>query len=149
MPATIVSKAYLDQLGLTYFAQHYPTNTAIEAIVDGIQAALNEKQNTFKCDTTAGWRQDLSFIPDAGEIIIYTDHGTVDNTSVPGIKIGDGTTYGIDLPFVGDDVAASLLSRLQAHVNDTNIHVTAQEKSNWNQKTNVDVQNEILVFNTN
>ena len=75
----------------------------------------------------------LDYIPNRGNILIYTDKETLnDNTTVPGIKIGDGLAYGIDLPFVGDDIAEDLLS----HINNTTVHITAAERTKWNNKIN-------------
>ena len=107
----------------------------------------NTKQDLIRFDTTAGWRENLTFVPANGEIIIYTDRATVNGANVPGIKIGDGTTYGIDLPFVGDDIAANIMSILQAHVSNTDVHVTPQEKQFWNNKINCGIQDEVLVIN--
>lgn len=47
--ATTNNKKFLDAQGLTYFAQqlnNYPDNTVLEAVVEGIQDALDEKINT-------------------------------------------------------------------------------------------------------
>ena len=79
------------------------------------------------------WQARLDYIPNRGNILIYTDKETLnDNTTVPGIKIGDGLAYGIDLPFVGDDIAEDLLS----HINNTTVHITAAERTKWNNKIN-------------
>ena len=48
MPAQINDKKFLDYNGLSYFSRklnNYPTNDVIEAVIDGIQDALDEKQN--------------------------------------------------------------------------------------------------------
>ena len=47
--ATTNNKKFLDAQGLTYFAQqlnNYPDNTVLEAVVEGIQDALDEKIDT-------------------------------------------------------------------------------------------------------
>ena len=103
-------------------------------------------------DTTANWNANLHFIPLRGEVIIYTDHGHMDdgfgNTiDVPGIKIGDGNAYLIDLPFVGNDVRYQILSELRAHSGNTLIHVTPEEKEFWNNKLNYVVNNDNLILN--
>lgn len=100
-------------------------------------------------DTTAGWSSRLTYVPARGDIIIYTDKSVIssDGTQqyVPGVKIGDGNAYCVDLPFVGDDIASDLL----AHISDVNSHVTTSEKTFWNNKLNVDVSGEALQFNRN
>lgn len=85
-----------------------------------------------KHDTKARWDAARGFIPLKGEIIIYDD--------LASLKIGDGTTYVQDLPFVDDAIKDQLLQ----HVGDTTVHVTAQEKSFWNNKVNIDDSYDIL-----
>ena len=107
----------------------------------------------LKSDTTANWYSNISFIPLAGEAIIYTDYESKtengDTVLIPGIKIGDGKTYGVDLPFVGDDIRDEIM----AHIADGSLHVTSIERMFWNNKINVndsqEVINGVLVFNRN
>lgn len=105
-------------------------------------------------DTTENWNAIRSFIPMRGEIIIYTDYGQMDDgfgnqINVPGIKIGDGNAYLIDLPFVGNDVRYSILQELRAHTNDWSIHVSPQDRSFWNDKLNYIVEGDNLILNRN
>lgn len=103
--------------------------------------------------TTEYWNSRTGFIPKQGQIIIYSDYKTkeVDGRTVriPGIKIGSGNGYVQDLVFIGQDLADTLY----AHIMNQTIHVTAQEKDNWNNKLNVDddaeVLRETLIFNRN
>lgn len=92
--------------------------------------------------TTDHWNGQRDFIPDRGQIVIYMDHGTVDDgnggkKNVPGIKIGDGNAYLIDMPFLGDDVANSILYRLNAHLQNQDIHVSAADRLRWDKKVDV------------
>lgn len=54
-------------------------------------------------DTTENWEYYGSTVPLDGEVIVYTDHKTIDDEGnlqyVPGIKIGDGVTTVANLPF--------------------------------------------------
>ena len=105
-------------------------------------------------DTTANWNTHRDFIPMRGEVIIYTDHGTVEDDqghtiNVPGVKIGDGSSYLIDLPFSGDDVRYQILTEIREHSGNTEIHVTAAEKTFWNNKLNCVTDNETLIINRN
>lgn len=53
MPVQINDKKFLDYNGLSYFSRklnNYPTNDVIEAVIDGIQDALDEKQNEILID---------------------------------------------------------------------------------------------------
>ena len=105
----------------------------------------------IKSGTTAYWNAS-SYKPAKDEIIVYTDKSTkiVDGQSVdvPGIKIGGGNAYVTDIAFVADDVAASLVT----HMNNTDVHITAQERQFWNGKVSIDesqAENKILAFTTN
>lgn len=88
-----------------------------------------------------------SYIPPKDTILVYSDYGTLTvnghNYDVPGIKIADGLAYGLDQPFVGEDVKQQVLN----HINDTTRHVTVEEKTFWNNKLNCDINGEVLIFN--
>lgn len=98
-------------------------------------------------DTTENWNLKPTFIPSKGLIIVYTDHGMIvregETINVPGIKIGDGAAYLVDLPFVGEDWHGVL----EEHIQNTDIHANPDEKSFWNAKLNCNLQGEILEFN--
>lgn len=110
---------------------------------------LNEEN--IMAATTAQWASNISLIVPKDTIIIYTDGGSyTDNgttITVPKIKISDGLAYVVDLPFVGDDVAAAIRSELNDHINNSDIHVTAEKKTFWDNKLNCDISGEILVLN--
>ena len=120
-------------------------------IGDGVQNVLalpfvgsSNVNNGILAATTEEWYEQYDFVPNNGDIIIYTDKAIIDDVAIPGIKIGDGSAYGIDLPFVADDVATNLLE----HISDTVCHITNTERLNWNNKINCEdtVVNETLVF---
>jgi hypothetical protein len=90
-------------------------------------------------NTKAEWDKQLSLISDADTIYVYTDYQTITddqgNTKyIPGIKIGDGLAYVVDLPFIDE--------KILQHLNNHNIHVTAEEKTFWNNKNRAFVSNE-------
>lgn len=99
-------------------------------------------------DTTENWNKQASLISELNTIYVYVDHQTKTDEEgkkiwIPGIKIGDGKAYLIDLPF-SDEL-------MIAHINDLGIHVTPEEKEFWNNKvrTYMDtVEGEQLVFTT-
>lgn len=100
-------------------------------------------------DTSAAWDAHPLYVGDSGAVYVYSDKTTVtkDGTTVnvPGIKIGDGTSYLIDMAFVDDEVAAALLE----HMEDTGVHITDEERLFWNNKVTcyVDlIDTENLVF---
>ena len=97
---------------------------------------------SMKHDTTANWNKAVNFIGLPGEIIIYDDRysfqieegGETKTVYVPGIKICDGLAYLVDLPFI-DYITNSTLSQ---HINNTAIHVSAADRTFWNNKMNAD-----------
>ena len=101
-------------------------------------------------NTTAYWDAIEGYTPSVGEIIIYSDHGALTGgVPVPGIKIGTGNAYVQDLAFLGADT----VEVITAHINDTVAHVTAEKRSFWDNKLNVNDSAEVvdgtLVFNRN
>lgn len=90
----------------------------------------------IKYDTSEGWANNVSYVPMEGELIIYTD--------IPAIKVGDGMAYAVDLPFVTDDMRDEFL----AHMQDTVIHITQDEREFWNNKVRCYVNYDSLVFTT-
>ena len=111
----------------------------------------------IKHDTTANWNAATGFVPLSGEIIVYNDYKTItkeidgemQQVQIPGIKIGDGQTYVQDLPFIDSE----LRDRILDHINNSDIHVTLQEKLFWSNKINVndnaELVNGALIFNRN
>ena len=77
--------------------------------------------------TTAQWNARPTLVGQAHTLYVYTDH-SVDShgNNVAGIKAGDGSAYLIDLPFT-DAVTTE-------HMADTDIHITASERTFWNNK---------------
>lgn len=103
---------------------------------------------SIRMDTTANWNAQLTYIPKRGDLIFYSDKATnSNNIAIPGLKIGDGSAYCVDLPFIGDDILASLNS----HISNTVVHITAEERTKWNNKINCEdsVDNETLILNRN
>lgn len=105
-------------------------------------------------NTTAGWGENPMYLPKRGEICVYTDHHSVTDDMgnvlvYPGIKIGDGNAYLIDLPFVGDDTRYLILHQLQAHEANTAIHITQAEREFWNNKLNYNIDSEELILTRN
>lgn len=86
-------------------------------------------------DTTAHWDMQVSLVTEEGAVYIYSDYTYIDDgignlTPIAGIKIGDGSSYLIDMPFMTDGLTATLLS----HVNNSSVHITPQEREFWNNK---------------
>ena len=80
------------------------------------------------------WNNQSHLVAENNALYVYTDYQEIDNgdgtfTIVPAIKIGDGTSYLIDMPF-----AIPTDPRVLQHITDNTIHVTAEEKEFWNNK---------------
>ena len=78
------------------------------------------------CDTVEGWASKPSYQTAEGFLYVYTDYKLHDGKYIPGLKVGTGNAYLIDTPFV-DQVYAE-------HVENTDIHITAEEREFWNNK---------------
>lgn len=86
-----------------------------------------------KHDTEANWNSHPSFIPDKSEIIVYDKD---DNYNYPRVKIGDGVTTIVALPFI-DDNALTSVNNLQTEVN--NVKASISDEA-INTKVNTAIQ---------
>lgn len=106
---------------------------------------------TMIIKTDQEWASTPNFVPEKNTILVYSNHNTVTKNdvtyNVPGIKIADGLAYGLDQPFLGDEIREELLNALNNHINDTSVHVTAEEKLFWNNKLNCEAIGDTLQFN--
>ena len=100
-------------------------------------------------DTSANWSERITYVPKKGEIVIYSDRRVINGTSYPGIKIGDGMAYVIDLPFVMDDSVDLILDLLYDHINDMDTHIYPEERTEWNDKVSCDIDGERLILERN
>lgn len=99
--------------------------------------------------TTEQWMAKKKYIPERGEIIIYSDRNIIDDKLYPGIKVGDGLAYVADLPFVGEEIEAQIMDALNIHIGNSGIHVTPEDKEFWNNKLNYSIDGEKLILNRN
>lgn len=100
-------------------------------------------------DTKEGWNSNINTIAEKGHLYIYSDHHKVDNgdgtfTDVPAMKIGDGTSYLIDMPFISSDDYDLLMD----HINNWKIHVSETDRTRWDQNLSAQVNEnrECLIF---
>ncbi len=100
--------------------------------------------NQVHTDTTENWNLQRDFIGKRNHIYVYSDYTVIDGIFHPAIKIGDGSTYLIDLPFVvGDN------TDIRRHIQNTTIHITEDERLFWNDKVTCFLSNgdsETVVF---
>ena len=131
-----MASSYLNKAGLQYF-----------------YSLINQKMDErlpFFAKTTAEWNADRTIVSQANVLYIYTDYKTITKDgqtyNIPNAKFGDGNAYLIDLPFVAMDDEA-----IYNHISNTSIHVSQQDRSNWDEKVRcyLDPENNVnLVFTT-
>lgn len=128
----MASKNFLDYAGLTKYTQL-------------LQEYMEENYHMIYCNTTAYWDSHPSIESIAGAIYIYSDYKKDgSNNDIPGIKVGDGNAYVADLQFID--------YRFDQHLLDTVKHITAEERTAWNNKVRCYVDStdtEKIVFTTN
>lgn len=93
---------------------------------------LTEKFNKIvSIHTTAEWEQLNHIVSAVGEIYVYSDYKEdEEGNPIPGIKMGDGNAYIVDLPFVTAEDA----------------RITQEDIDNWNNKVAVRVDGDRLIF---
>ena len=102
--------------------QSHIENTEIH-ITQAEREFWNSHNGNIYCNTTAYWESLPSLQSEKDAIYVYTDHQQLDGNDIPGMKIGDGNAYLIDLPFV-DAVYAE-------HIANSIIHVTQEDRLVW------------------
>lgn len=84
--------------------------------------------------TKEEWNSNISLTAENGVIYIYTNYKTItqnnETKDIPGIKIGDGKSYLIDLPFITTYIQSTLIE----HINNSNIHISQIDRDFWNNK---------------
>ena len=110
-----------------------PTINSI--VLEGALTAKDLGLGQVYYDTKENWDTQTTLVAEEGVVYIYSDYMIIEDeagnqTPVAGIKIGDGTSYLIDLPYISD--AATYL--ITMHVSNSGVHVTPAEKQFWNNK---------------
>lgn len=86
-------------------------------------------------DTTAVWDAQLTLVTEKAAIYIYSDYQIYEDDAgnkypIAGLKIGDGSSYLIDMPFVTSNTSGILINHLADDVH----HITPEEREFWNNK---------------
>ena len=140
-----VVKKYLDYNGLAYFAQklnNYPTNDVIEAVIDGIQDALDEKVNLTSVGIAGGvaslgndGKVPLSQIP---PVLSYEVDGTYNAqtnklATVQTVRgaIGELSGGTIDTPATSKTITAISQTNGNVSVTFGNISITKSQVSDF------------------
>ena len=112
----------------------FENTTNIDANVtasdQSVQADFGEVYQSGDCkvlyNTTASWNSRPQLIAKRGYVYVYSDYKQSEGQDVAGMKVGDGTSYLIDMPFIDKP--------LDDHIADMVKHITAQEREFWNNK---------------
>ncbi len=127
------------------------TQVALKQLNDKINVA----QSSILFNTKEGWNAQPTLRTQENIIYVYTNAFKLDSgEEIAGIKIGDGNAYLKDKAFISDYLAnkiAELNTQFQTHLADNVRHITADERTKWNNKLNCDneVSDETLVINRN
>lgn len=104
--------------------------------------SLIEAQDKIFYDTVEGWNRKRDLVAEKGALYIYSNYKRDSlGNKIPGIKIGDGSSCLIDMPFFTD--------RYEEHIMNEQIHITQKERDNWNDKVTCFISNEregLIVF---
>lgn len=111
------------------------TNDLTDELLDKIINS-SSSDSLIHYGTKEYWDSQLTLIGEKSNIYIYSDYASkvVDDKTIliSNIKIGDSTSYLIDIPFVTE----SIEDLLNSHINDKVSHITSQERNSWNEKVN-------------
>lgn len=106
-----------------------------EVILEGALSAEDLGLGRVYYDTTANWNLNPVLVSEKGAVYIYSDYEYYEDaignrTPIAGLRIGDGSSYLIDLPFVNSLTAHLIIS----HVANQTVHITEAERVFWNNK---------------
>lgn len=112
---------------------------------------LDRNKLSYQAKTIEEWNLNRTQIAYKNVLYIYTNFKTIqrnnEQIAIPGIKIGDGKTYLIDMPFLNDHTQFE--NMLLDHINDKVIHISPEERAFWNNKLNLNLQEQNLILNRN
>lgn len=104
----------------------------------------------YESKTVEEWNSDKNLISQKGTLYIYNNYKVIKDEDdneifLPGIKLGDGKAYLIDLPFLNTD---PLDEQILDHINNNVIHVSLEDRRFWNNKLNlVQPESQTLILN--
>lgn len=106
-----------------------------EVILEGSLSAQDLGLGQVYYDTTENWNRNPTLLSERGAVYIYSDYEYYEDaagnrTPIAGLRIGDGTSYLIDLPFVNSLTAHLIIS----HVANQAVHISEAERVFWNNK---------------
>lgn len=92
--------------------------------IGGVDGAPGDQSVMY--GSCAQWDAQPQLVARSGTVYVYADGGgvTADGRQVPAVKVGDGTSYLIDMPFTTSPMAE--------HIADASAHVSAADRALWN-----------------
>lgn len=130
---------YLDSDGVAYLWRKLKNNLSNKMV--------------YYSKKKADWDADRDMISQKDVLYIYSDYKLIDQDGkqiyMPGIKVGDGTSYLIDLPFANQNKNNEIEDLLLDHINNKIVHISAEQRNFWNNKLNLSLtpQSQTLVLN--
>lgn len=76
--------------------------TVVKRIAGSVAAGGSGGRKEVIANTTEAWNSNPGLVSVKDIVYVYTDHAVIDGQPIPAIKIGDGVTYVVDLPFVNN-----------------------------------------------
>lgn len=130
---------YLDSDGVAYLWRKLKNNLSNKMV--------------YYSKKKADWDADRDMVSQKDVLYIYSDYKLIEQDGkqiyMPGIKIGDGTSYLIDLPFANQNKNSEIEDLLLDHINNRIVHISAEQRDFWNNKLNLSLtpQSQTLVLN--
>lgn len=130
---------YLDSDGVAYLWRKLKNNLSNKMI--------------YYSKKKADWDANRDMVSQKDALYIYSDYKLIEQDGkqiyMPGIKIGDGTSYLIDLPFANQNKNSEIEDLLLDHINNRIVHISAEQRDFWNNKLNLSLtpQSQTLVLN--
>ena len=104
----------------------------------------------YHTKTVEEWNINPNLISEKDVLYIYSDYKKKQKDGkeivIPGIKMGDGKGYLIDLPFL-NDINSTFEQILMDHIDNDVVHITQMEREFWNNKLNLSLSDENLILN--
>lgn len=101
--------------------------------------------------TTEHWNSQPDLVGKKSHIYVYSDYAETEidgkMVAIPNIKIGDGSAFLIDNPFISKSVE----DILNLHIDDNSVHISETERDFWNKKVRCFIDpedNENVIFTT-
>lgn len=112
---------------------------------------IQQNKLVYYSNSKQVWNLEPQLISEKDVLYIYTNYKTInvddEQITIPGLKIGDGKSYLIDLPFFND--ISNFNDIFMDHINNKVIHVSMEDRMFWDNKLNLflEAQEQNLILN--